>query len=235
MLIESANVHENSLQGKTVLLTGGGGGIGLEAAKALAWMGANVVIAEIDREKGQAAERQINGQLHTDRALFYPIDLAEREQIAALCAFLKDKFGFVDVVFNNATVASMGAVSDVDIAEWDRSYAVNLRAPVLLAQRNGVQQQLKARVRANLTELDRQLVAQSMCSRLRIEGGWYGVLRVPVTRADEDLAIELLQRGNVLVQPGYFYDFQGDGYLVVSLITPEKTFGEGVRRLLAGI
>jgi aspartate/methionine/tyrosine aminotransferase len=61
-----------------------------------------------------------------------------------------------------------------------------------------------------------------------VEGGWYAVLRVPATRSDEDLAIELLHTHGVYVHPGHFYDFPVDGYLVVSLITPERVFAEGV-------
>jgi alanine-synthesizing transaminase len=53
-----------------------------------------------------------------------------------------------------------------------------------------------------------------------------------VTRSDEDLAIALLEKQHVLAQPGYFYDFHSDGYLVVSLITPEEEFREGIKRLL---
>ena len=68
--------------------------------------------------------------------------------------------------------------------------------------------------------------------RLSVEGGWYAVLRVPVTQSDEDLAIELLQIKSVLVHPGHFYDFAGDGYIVLSLIAVEGVFSEGVRRAL---
>ncbi|MGH9726782.1 MAG: pyridoxal phosphate-dependent aminotransferase, partial [Candidatus Acidiferrales bacterium] len=57
--------------------------------------------------------------------------------------------------------------------------------------------------------------------------------RVPATRTDEDLVIELLTTREVLVHPGYFYDFPSDGNLVVSLITPEKPFAEGIQRLLS--
>ena len=109
---------------------------------------------------------------------------------------------------------------------------VQLAAPVLLAQRGSIGGQLRLRVRANLAALDRQLAAQSLCSRLQVEGGWYAILRVPATRSDEELAIALLERQGVLVQPGYFYDFGHDGYLVLSLITPEAEFREGLARLL---
>jgi aspartate/methionine/tyrosine aminotransferase len=105
-------------------------------------------------------------------------------------------------------------------------------APVLLEQRHGFQKQLKARVRNNLAELDRQISGQKNCTRLEIEGGWYAVLRVPATRSDEDLAITLLQEHDVYVHPGHYYDFAGEGYLVVSLITPEESFANGIRRMV---
>ncbi len=110
---------------------------------------------------------------------------------------------------------------------------VQLAAPVLLAQRHGVGEQLRARIRTNLAELDRQLAQQQPCSRLVAEGGWYVILRVPVNRSDEQLCIDLLQQAGVLVQPGYFYDFHQDGHLVLSLITPQEQFAEGVRRIVA--
>jgi aspartate/methionine/tyrosine aminotransferase len=109
---------------------------------------------------------------------------------------------------------------------------IQLAAPALLDLRHGFQKQVMARVRRNLAELDSQLSGQN-CSRLQTEGGWYGVLHVPATRTDEDLTIELLEKHNVQVHPGHFYDFAGDGHLVVSLITPEQEFAKGMRRVLS--
>jgi len=110
---------------------------------------------------------------------------------------------------------------------------VQLAGPIFMEMRHGFQQQVMARVRANLTELDRQLAGQKQCSRLEVEGGWYAVLRVPATRADEDLALELLENKDVYVHPGHFYDFPQEGHLVLSLISPEGQFAEGMTRLLA--
>ena len=104
--------------------------------------------------------------------------------------------------------------------------------PVLLDQRESLQKQLLYRIRGNLAELDRQLAQQKTCERLAVDGGWYAILRVPVTKSDEDLAVELLQRKSVLVHPGHFYDFPSEGYLVLSLITPAPEFCEGVGRML---
>jgi aspartate/methionine/tyrosine aminotransferase len=109
---------------------------------------------------------------------------------------------------------------------------VQLAAPVLLDQRKQIQPLLLDRLRANLEELDRQLGKQKACERLDVEGGWYAVLRVPVTQSDEDLTIEILRKVSVLVHPGHFYDFPADGYLIVSLITPPEQFREGIGRVL---
>jgi hypothetical protein len=68
--------------------------------------------------------------------------------------------------------------------------------------------------------------------RLNVEGGWYAVLRVPATQSDEDLAITLLRQTGTMVHPGHFYDFPRDGYLVISLITPEADFRQGISRVL---
>ena len=105
--------------------------------------------------------------------------------------------------------------------------------PELLEQRRTFQSQLTERLHNNMAELDRQLSTQTLCRRLEVEGGWYATLRVPVTRTDEQLAIELLQKEDVLVHPGHFFDFGFDGYLILSLMTPETIFAEGLRRLLS--
>jgi len=108
---------------------------------------------------------------------------------------------------------------------------VQLATPAMLEERRHIQPQLLERVRGNLRELDAQLAAQKLCHRLEVEGGWYAVLRVPATGSDEELAIALLQQTGVLLQPGHFYDFAADGYLVISLITPPEVFRTGLTRL----
>jgi aspartate/methionine/tyrosine aminotransferase len=115
------------------------------------------------------------------------------------------------------------------------SAPIQLAAPVLLQRRDAFQQQLMSRVRGNLAELDSQLAGKNHLARLEVEGGWYAVLRVPATRPDEELALDLLEKHDVYVHPGHFYDFPADGYLVVSLITPEQEFVEGVRRVLSAM
>lgn len=111
------------------------------------------------------------------------------------------------------------------------SAPVQLALPKLLALRSGLQSQLQERISVNLAFLDGALSESKLLARLDREGGWYAVLRVPATGPDEDLAVALLERCSVLVHPGHFFNFSRDGFLVLSLITPERQFKEGVARL----
>jgi alanine-synthesizing transaminase len=128
--------------------------------------------------------------------------------------------------------AAMGRLEVIADTYLSMNAPVQWVVPVLLEQRKDIQRQLMGRVRTNLAELDRQLAGQTVCSRLNVEGGWYAVLRVPVTRSDEELAIELVREKGVLVHPGHFYDFPREGYLVLSLITANKEFAEGIGKVL---
>jgi aspartate/methionine/tyrosine aminotransferase len=128
-----------------------------------------------------------------------------------------------------AAMALLEVIADTYLS---MSAPIQWAAPVLLDQRTSIQRQLMDRVLANLEELDRQLARQNACQRLSAESGWYAILRVPVTKSDEELAIELLRQRVVLVHPGHFFDFPSDGYLVLSLITQVEEFAEGARRLL---
>jgi alanine-synthesizing transaminase len=110
---------------------------------------------------------------------------------------------------------------------------LQLALPRMLEERLRIQPQIMERVQANLLTLDTQLAAHSSCQRLALEGGWNAVLRVPALCTDEELAVMLLQATGVLLQPGHFYNFPSDGFLVASLITPRHEFEEGIARALA--
>lgn len=112
------------------------------------------------------------------------------------------------------------------------SAPIQYAAPVLLDQRHSIQSRLLDRIRFNLNELDRQLSQQAVCERQRVDGGWYAVLRVPITQTDEELAIQLLREASVVVHPGHFYDFWTDGCLILSLITPTDVFYTALGRVL---
>ena len=86
-----------------------------------------------------------------------------------------------------------------------------------------------ARIGGNLAWL------RTQCEPLRVEGGWYATLRLPRTRGEEEWAIAFLEEDDVLIQPGYFYDFESEAFAVISLLTRPEVFREGVSRILRRI
>jgi NAD(P)-dependent dehydrogenase (short-subunit alcohol dehydrogenase family) len=134
MLIATGKLTQTSLAGKIALVTGAGGGIGYEACRALLWLGARVVVAEINKVNGLESVRKLKAEFGPDSAIFVNTDVGDERSVANLQKQALKHYGKVDIVINNATIASLGAVKDIPIKTWDTSYRVNLRGPVLLAR-----------------------------------------------------------------------------------------------------
>ncbi len=134
MLLEARGLPRTTLKDKTVLLTGAGGGIGFEAARGFCWLGARVIIAEINTAKGEAAQQALIAEFGEECAEIYPVDISDDVQLKALYRHAIKQYGYVDVLFHNATVTPIGAVDAVTMEDWDRSYAVNFRAPLALTR-----------------------------------------------------------------------------------------------------
>jgi aspartate/methionine/tyrosine aminotransferase len=107
---------------------------------------------------------------------------------------------------------------------------VQCALPAWIEGRAPIQRQIRARVAANLAELDLQLNRLPAVNRLKFEGGWYAVLRIPALAPDEQTALALLERG-VWVHPGYFFGMPDSGWLVLSLLGPVEEFSRGVCEL----
>ncbi len=103
----------------------------------------------------------------------------------------------------------------------------------LLAQRQAMQQQILARITANDVFLREQAGNLREVAVLQREGGWCAVLAISKPFAEEPFTLNLLELDNVLVHPGYFFDFEKEGFLVVSLLTEPAIFREGAVRMLA--
>lgn len=120
--------------------------------------------------------------------------------------------------------------------EWIADTYLSVSTPVQCAARAlleagaGVRRQIRERCLAHLS-LAREALAESPANILAVEGGWYITVQVPRVRSEEEWALELLEREDVLVQPGFFYDFVSEAYLVLSLLTAPEIFREGIARL----
>ncbi|HLH44300.1 MAG TPA: pyridoxal phosphate-dependent aminotransferase [Bryobacteraceae bacterium] len=121
--------------------------------------------------------------------------------------------------------------------EWLADTYLSVGAPVqaalfqILEASAEVRNQIRRRIASNLAFL-RERTNGSRAGVLDLEAGWYAILRVPQTRTEEEWVTTLLTEKDVVVQPGFFYDFESEGFLVLSLLTKPETFQEGVRRLV---
>ncbi len=134
LISSTGTLTRESLAGKTAVVTGAGRGIGLEAARALCWLGARVVVAEIDPQTGQAAADMLAREFGPQAVLFVQTDVGDEDSVACMAHAASEAYDKVDIVLNNATIFRMGAVVDVPVEVWDACYKVNLRGPVLLAR-----------------------------------------------------------------------------------------------------
>jgi alanine-synthesizing transaminase len=112
------------------------------------------------------------------------------------------------------------------------STPVQLAAPLLLSTGTGVRQQIQARIGRNLARARDIAGRFPACTVLPVEGGWTAVVRVPALRSEEALVLSLLERERVLVHPGYFFDFDSEAFLIVSLLPDEHAFDDAFERTL---
>ncbi len=151
-----------------------------------------------------------------------------------------------------AWVVVNGPVQDLEQAlarlEVIADTYLSLSAPAALAlpgwleSGRGVQMQIRKRLRSNLNWLDSQLGPGAPVCRLKVEGGWYVILKIlsegadagetAALRTDEDWVVEWVEKEGVLVHPGHFYDFPEDGFFVASLLTPPEIFKPGFEKIL---
>jgi len=128
-----------------------------------------------------------------------------------------------------ASLASLELVADSYLSV---ATPVQVAAPHLLRAGAPVREAIQQRIRQNLDALRAAARGFPSCEVLRTEGGWSAVVRVPATRREETLVLDLLERERILVHPGFFFDFPREAYLVVSLLPPPAMFADACARLL---
>jgi len=114
------------------------------------------------------------------------------------------------------------------------SAQVQLALPKLLATGVATRERIRGRVRDNLALLERALF-ETAASVLRVEGGWYAIVRLPNVLDDEQWALAFLEQDSVLVQPGYYYDLARGPQVVVSLIVESEVMREAAAKIASRV
>jgi aspartate/methionine/tyrosine aminotransferase len=113
------------------------------------------------------------------------------------------------------------------------STPVQAAAADLIERGAAIRSQILTRVRRNLASLRTLASSHPSTSVLRVEGGWSAVVQVPQIRSEESLVLDLLDKDDVLVHPGYFFDFPREAYLVVSLLVEPGAFDHAIARVVS--
>jgi alanine-synthesizing transaminase len=112
------------------------------------------------------------------------------------------------------------------------STPAQIAAGALIERGALLREQIVRRVAANYATIQAEARGVPSVRVLRSDGGWYVVLQVPSLDSEEDLVLDLLVTDEVLVHPGYFFDFPREAFLIVSLLPPPATFAAGIDRVL---
>lgn len=127
-----AVLDQFDLTGRTAVITGGTRGIGLAIAEAFSALGANVVVASRKAEACSAVEEQLVAA--GGRALGVPTHMGDLDALQALVDTTVGRFGGIDILVNNAANGLQMPLGHITEEAWDKSYSVNLKGPVFLAQ-----------------------------------------------------------------------------------------------------
>ncbi|KZK31907.1 short-chain dehydrogenase [Delftia sp. GW456-R20] len=127
----SADSLERDFDGRTALVTGGAGGIGLAIARQLAEGGARVVLVDLERQALDVAAASL---AEPRRHLALAVDVTRPAGVEQAVATVLEATGRIDILVNSAGVALLEPAGEVSEAAWERTLAVNLTAPLLLAQ-----------------------------------------------------------------------------------------------------
>ncbi len=125
-------VERFSLTGRRALVTGASKGIGLEICRVLADAGADIAAVARDAEGLADACREV--EKLGRRCVTITADLATLEGPGEAARAAEEAFGGIDILVNNAGIALVAPITEASVEDWDRTMAVNLRAPFLLAQ-----------------------------------------------------------------------------------------------------
>ncbi|HEX4337153.1 MAG TPA: pyridoxal phosphate-dependent aminotransferase [Polyangiaceae bacterium] len=195
----------------------------------LAGLGLPIVSDEVFGEYAIATDpSRARSALEAEGALVFALD-----GLSKLAALPQMKLAWITVggpdEAANDALARLELVCDAFLSP---AASVQHALPRLLASSAISRDAIRARLAANHRALF-SVAANTELTPLTCEGGWYAVVRLPAVHSEEEWVLGLLEDTDVLVQPGFFYDFASEPFVVLSLLTEEAPFLTGVRRLAA--
>lgn len=185
-----------SLEGKTVIITGGTHGIGEETALLFAERGAKVVI--VGRDENRA--REIFAKSHK-KIDFIKCDLSQREQVLNLCNQINQKYDKVHVLINNASRNSRFSVLDIDLGEWDKMVELNLTS-VLILTKHVAMNMIKSKIKGKIINIG------AVQSFFPLDSSYaYSTVKGALRSMTKSMAVDLSPHGILvtLVMPGPIY------------------------------
>ena len=187
---------EGEFRGKSVVVTGACGLYGARLAKIFAEEGARVCMTDRDRAE---LDKVAAGIDLPDGSFVQEADLTDDASLQALIASVADRFGAPDIVVNNAGIYPSGFLLDIDIADWDRIFDVNLRAPFILSI-GFAKQMISKGVKGSIIN-----ISSGASRKMRRTVVPYCTSKTALDRLTKGLAIELAEfgiRANAL-EPGF--------------------------------
>jgi len=200
------------------------------AAKALVLVNPNNPTGSYVRERLDLSIPIISDEVFHDYAFAEPAPSFGTFRLGGLsksCGLPHYKLGWIRTS-DRAAMQALELIADNFLSV---ATPVQAALPDLLRLGARIRERIRERTRASLDALRHTLAGKPHAQLLEPEGGWTAVVRVPATTTDEAFALDALERHGVVVQPGYFFDFERDGYFVVSLLTDPEILREGIERI----
>ena len=146
--------------------------------------------------------------------------------LSKACGLPHFKLGWI-VTKNREAIHALELIADNFLSV---ATPVQVALPELL--RLNIREKIQTRIEASLAALTTALKDKPHAQLLPVEGGWSAVIRIPETMSDEEFALNAIEQHGVVIHPGYFFDFDRDGYFVVSLLTTPEILAEGILRIV---
>lgn len=186
-----------------------------------------LIVDEVFRDYGLEAGRELERRLISEKALVFSLN-----GFSKMLCLPQMKLGWIRLS-GSATLVEKASEKLELIADSYLSCGapVQLAAPRWLDLRQAIQQPLIDRLGTNIN-LIRSMTEGTACRTLHIDGGWTAIIEVPRILSEEQLILELLRDSDVLIHPGYFFDFEREAYLVLSLIQRTEILEDGLKQIL---